>query len=139
MHPTTVLRIEGFGLFGAATAAYVALGAPAWLFLLLALAPDLSMLGYLAGPRAGSRLYNLFHTTVGPISLGALGLSTGVTALVWIALVWAAHIGADRAVGYGLKYPTGFGRTHLTRVDASTDPAGERSDGYADPVATGRE
>ena len=139
MHPTTVLRIEGLALFGAATAAYVALGAPLWLFLLLALAPDLSMLGYLAGPRVGSRLYNLFHTTVAPITLGALGLLTGAALPVWIALVWAAHVGADRAVGYGLKYPTGFERTHLTRVDARTDPGCERPDGYADPVAAGRE
>ncbi|MBB6646853.1 DUF4260 domain-containing protein [Halobellus ruber] len=139
MHPTTVLRIEGLALFGAATAAYVALGAPVWLFPVLALAPDLSMLGYLAGPRAGSRAYNLFHTTVAPISLGALGLLVGVTPLVWVALVWAAHIGADRAVGYGLKYPTEFRRTHLTRADAHTDPVGEPADGHADAVPIGRE
>ena len=38
----------------------------------------------------------------------------GVTPSVWVALVWAAHIGVDRAVGYGLKYPTGFKHTHLS-------------------------
>ncbi|WP_311171687.1 DUF4260 domain-containing protein [Halobellus ordinarius] len=121
MDPKTILRLEGVGLFAAATAAYFTLGGPVWLFLLLALAPDVSMLGYRAGPVVGSRLYNAFHTTVGPVALGAAGVLLGVTPLVWVALVWGAHIGADRAVGYGLKYPTGFTDTHLGSGTARTD------------------
>ena len=31
-------------------------------------------------------------------------------------LIWCAHIGFDRALGYGLKYAEGFGFTHLRRV-----------------------
>ena len=33
-----------------------------------------------------------------------------------LALIWIAHIGLDRALGYGLKYATGFGDTHLGRI-----------------------
>lgn len=122
MDPKTVLRFEGIALFGATTAAYFALDAPLWLFVVLALAPDLSMLGYLAGPRTGSHFYNAFHTYTAPIALGTVGLVIGVPPLVWVALVWAAHIGIDRAIGYGLKYPTGFKHTHLADGDSHTAP-----------------
>jgi hypothetical protein len=123
MNPRTVLRFEGLGLFSTTIAAYLALEAPLWLFLVLALAPDISMLGYLAGPQFGSRLYNAFHTYVGPIALGTGGFVLGMPPLVWVALVWTAHIGIDRAIGYGLKYPTGFTHTHLADVESPTDPA----------------
>ncbi len=33
-----------------------------------------------------------------------------------ISLIWLAHIGIDRALGYGLKYADGFGFTHLGRI-----------------------
>ena len=33
-----------------------------------------------------------------------------------VALIWLAHTGADRLFGYGLKYPTAFKDTHLSRV-----------------------
>lgn len=89
---------------------------------MLALAPDLSMLGYLAGPRPGSRVYNAAHTYVGPIALGAVGVVAAAPLATSVALVWAGHIGADRAIGYGLKYPTAFGDTHLDPTDASQEP-----------------
>jgi hypothetical protein len=85
------------------------------LFVLLFLVPDLSMLGYLSGYRTGAVSYNLFHTYVLPGFLAALGLFTGSPLLLSLALVWFAHIGFDRMVGYGLKYPTGFFDTHLRR------------------------
>lgn len=137
MDPKTILRFEGIALFGAATVAYFVLGAPVWLFVVLALVPDLSMLGYLAGARAGSSLYNAFHTYVAPIAFGAVGFWTGTTPLVWVALVWIAHIGMDRAVGYGLKYPTGFKHTHLTHEDSHSDPVSERIGGHVDPIPVG--
>lgn len=123
MNPRLVLRLEGIAVFLAATAAYFAVDGPLWLFLVLALAPDLSMLGYLAGDRVGSRVYNVFHTYVAPIALGAAGVGLSVPPAVQVALVWAAHIGADRAVGYGLKYPTGFKHTNLSMADNERDPA----------------
>jgi hypothetical protein len=74
------------------------------------------MVGYLAGPRLGSAAYNAAHTYLAPLACGALGLWAGADLLVLAALVWAAHVGVDRAVGYGRKYPSGFGDTHLDRV-----------------------
>ncbi|MDQ3328448.1 MAG: DUF4260 domain-containing protein [Chloroflexota bacterium] len=86
------------------------------LLVLLLLGPDLSMLGYLAGPRAGSRAYDAVHTYVSPGLLLGAGLHVGTPLAVRIALIWTAHIGLDRLLGYGLKYPSHFKDTHLQRV-----------------------
>ncbi|MFV9505191.1 MAG: DUF4260 family protein [Oscillochloridaceae bacterium umkhey_bin13] len=114
--PGLLLRIEGLVLFGGALALYAYLGANWWFFALLLLAPDLAILGYLAGPRLGSMLYNLTHTTVLPYLLGLLSLLSGSLLGLSLALIWLAHIGMDRMVGYGLKYRDGFRHTHLDRV-----------------------
>jgi Domain of unknown function (DUF4260) len=95
---------------------YWANGRSWWLFALLLLAPDASMVGYLAGPRFGAALYNVFHSYPLPALLGIFGLLAGAPLTVAVALVWFAHIGMDRLVGYGLKYPTDFKDTHLQRV-----------------------
>ena len=76
---------------------------------MLFLVPDLSMLGYLSGPQIGAVSYNLFHTQAPPGLLAAFGLLTRSSLLVSVALVWFSHIGFDRMVGFGLKYPTEFG------------------------------
>ena len=88
-----------------------------WLwFIILFLAPDLAFLAYLVSPRLGAIAYNALHSTLGPLALLALSawLEWGVTAP--IALIWLAHVGFDRALGYGLKYATAFGDTHLGRI-----------------------
>jgi len=101
----------------AVTAAlYARTGASWWLFAALWLAPDLSMLGYLAGPCRGARVYNAFHTYVGPVVLALSALLLHAHGLTPIALIWANHIGVDRLLGFGLKYADGFGFTHLGRV-----------------------
>lgn len=111
-----VLRAEGLGVIGLATLLYGRIGG-AWLwFGLLFLLPDLSMVGYLAGKRAGAVTYNLFHTYLVPFVLLAVGYGSGETGLIQVGLIWAAHIGMDRLLGYGLKYETGFKDTHLHRV-----------------------
>ena len=115
----TILRLEGFAVFAAALALYVHLGASWALFAALLLAPDLAMAGYLAGPRVGAAAYNLVHTTFAPLALGAAGLALAAPQVEALALIWLAHIGADRALGYGLKYATGFGDTHLGRFGRS--------------------
>jgi len=86
------------------------------MFLLLLLAPDLSMLGYLANPRLGSTIYNLAHTYVLPLALAGIGLEANFHVCVLLSLIWSAHIGVDRLLGYGLKYPTVFKDTHLQKV-----------------------
>jgi hypothetical protein len=114
--PRALLHAEGAVVFAAATLLYFHGDHPWWLYLLLALAPDLSMLGYLAGARAGAVAYDAAHTSAMPVVLAAVGVVADVRSFVAIGLVWLAHIGADRALGYGLKYASGFKDTHLQRV-----------------------
>lgn len=116
LSPAVVLRAEGMALLVLAALGYAQLGATWWLFAALILAPDLGLLGYLAGPRLGARTYNLTHTLVAPIALVATGLVAGAGTPTAIGLVWAAHIGLDRAAGFGLKHPTHFRDTHLQRA-----------------------
>lgn len=113
MQPTQFLRIEGLAVLAGALAVYFWLGGPVWLLLVLALAPDLSMAAYAAGPRLGSLGYNVVHTYLLPLGLAGLGLWFDAVLALQVAAVWAAHIGADRLAGYGLKYETGFKATHL--------------------------
>ena len=114
--PAFLLRAEGFALFLAATTIYWREDHSWILYLVLFLAPDLSMLGYLAGPRAGAYVYNMAHATVLPITLGLYGYLNDAPVAMAVALIWLAHIGFDRVLGYGLKYPTAFRDTHIARV-----------------------
>lgn len=111
------LRVEGALLAAAAVWGYFALGASGWLFAGLFLVPDVALLAFL-GPnrRLASSLYNLTHNLALPAALGAFGLIAGAPLAVSLALIWVAHIGFDRAIGYGLKYPDSFETTHLQRV-----------------------
>ena len=109
----THLRIEGFMALAAAVTAYWFLGGNWWLFAILLLAPDLSFFGLYAGPKTGAKIYNLAHTYAVPAVLGAIGWFGGIFWLTEVALIWAAHIGMDRAVGYGFKYPGFDHHTHL--------------------------
>lgn len=114
--PRVLLRIEGAGIFAIAAVLYWRLGEAWWLFAVLFLAPDLSFLAYLAGARVGALAYNLLHTVVGPILLALAALFLPYEPAMAIALIWLAHCGFDRALGYGLKYDAGFGFTHLGRI-----------------------
>lgn len=99
-----------------AIAIYFHAGHPWWLLVVLVLAPDLSMAGYLAGPGAGAAAYDAAHTYVLPTVLVAVGVIDDTNLATQLGLIWFTHIGVDRALGYGLKYPTGFKDTHLQRV-----------------------
>jgi hypothetical protein len=111
-----LLHAEGATVLATALFLYWYFNGSWLLFVLLLLAPDLSMLGYLKSVRLGSVTYNLAHTYSGPLLLLAAAFTGGWVAGVHLALIWLAHIGLDRMVGYGLKYPTGFKDTHLSRV-----------------------
>jgi len=111
-----LLRLEGTAVLAAAMILYNRLGFSWGLFALLLLTPDLAALGYLLNNRTGSRIYNLFHSYTVPL-LGALvAFLLPLPAAQPLALIWLAHIGMDRMVGYGLKYPQAFQDTHLGRV-----------------------
>jgi hypothetical protein len=111
--PRIILRLEGAAVLAVASAAYAHIGMGWMLFAVLFLVPDISMLGYLAGPRVGAATYNLGHTYILPVILGALGFLLSHQLLAALCLIWLAHVGFDRMLGYGLKYATAFGHTHL--------------------------
>ena len=114
--PRLLLRAEGLALATAALVAYFHAGY-GWVLLAgLALAPDVAFAAYAFGPRAGAVAYDLLHTEVFPLALAAACLVSGGGRGLQIALIWLTHIGVDRLVGYGLKYPTAFADTHLQRV-----------------------
>jgi hypothetical protein len=121
--PRTLLRFEGGAALAVAVVAYSAGGGRGSLFALLFLLPDLSMLGYLAGRRAGAACYNAAHSYLGPALLAALSMALGAHGLLGIACIWVAHVGFDRMLGYGLKYGTRFADTHLGLVGRARDAA----------------
>jgi Domain of unknown function (DUF4260) len=126
--PGVLLRVEGAAVCALSVLFYHDVGEPWWRFFVLFLWPDLFMLGYLVSVRVGTGLYNLVHNYVFPVALAAAALQEHRSALLSFALIWTAHIGADRALGYGLKYPTFFKDTHLQHVGKSqpTLPEGLR-------------
>jgi len=74
------------------------------------------MLGYLVNARMGAAVYNLVHTTTLPLFFVAFALLSKQLTLLPYLLIWLAHIGIDRMLGYGLKYPANFKDTHLQHV-----------------------
>ncbi len=112
----TLLRLEGLTLFAGMVVLYGAWDGSWWIFAMLFLAPDLSFLAYLSGPRTGALVYNAAHSYMAPVALLTLGFGFEAPLTLSIAMIWLAHIGFDRALGYGLKYAAGFTFTHLGRI-----------------------
>jgi Domain of unknown function (DUF4260) len=108
-----VLRLEGLCVLIAASLFYPKLGFSWGTFALFFLTPDLSFLGYLAGSRVGALTYNSAHSYIGAIACLVAGSLFIAPVLSCVGVIWCAHIGFDRALGYGLKYSAGFSFTHL--------------------------
>ena len=111
-----LLRLEGVVLFAGMTLLY-GLWEGSWgVYAALFLAPDLSFAAYIGGPKLGSIVYNAAHSYLGPVALMTVGLAVAAPLTLSLAMIWLAHIGIDRALGYGLKYQAGFAFTHLGRI-----------------------
>lgn len=110
--PRTLLRLEGACIFGCATWAYNRTGQGWWGFAAGLLLPDLAMAGYAANNSVGAASYNLVHTETPPLLLLSAGIAMADSFVSGVGLIWLAHIGMDRMLGYGLKYGS-FGHTHL--------------------------
>ncbi|MEK7571713.1 MAG: DUF4260 domain-containing protein [Patescibacteria group bacterium] len=109
-------HLEGLSIFLLSCYLYWILQFDLVLFLAVFLLPDLSMVGYLIDKKLGALCYNLIHnysTAVVFVILGIAGEAPIITAL---GIILAAHIGIDRFLGYGLKYPTHFKDTHLQKL-----------------------
>ncbi len=119
--PIVFQRIEAATLFVLMTALYFMLRGDVVRFLIMFIAIDLSLLGYLLGNKIGALVYNLGHNLAGPLLCITIGiLSYKTFGLASFGLVWLAHIGFDRALGLGLKFSDGFGHTHLGDVGKLT-------------------
>jgi hypothetical protein len=114
-----VLRLEGLLVMLAAMLAYDRSGAGWGTFAWFFLTPDLSFLGYLAGARVGAISYNVAHSYTGAVACLIASQLFATPLLLTAGIIWCAHIGFDRALGYGLKYATGFKLTHLGRIGRS--------------------
>ena len=118
----TLLRLEGLALFAGMTLLYAVWGGYWWVYAVLFLMPDLSFAAYLAGPRTGAIVYNAAHSYMAPMTLMISGFALASPLTLSIAMIWLAHIGIDRALGYGLKYQAGFTFTHLGRIGGAAMP-----------------
>lgn len=74
------------------------------------------MLGYIVNKKLGAAFYNSAHTYAAPLLVFAFLWCSGLSSSLWLILIWLAHLGLDRMVGYGLKYETAFKDTHLQRM-----------------------
>jgi hypothetical protein len=110
------LHLEGMAVLALCLYLYGSLQFSWILFLVVLFLPDISMVGYAFNHNTGAKVYNLFHTYIISILLVISGLFLSNSSILAIGLIWTAHIGMDRMLGYGLKYPTNFKDTHLNRV-----------------------
>lgn len=118
---TLLLRLEHAAIALLLLVAYQISGGSWWLFAALILVPDVSMAGYLGGPRMGAWCYNAVHSWLAPAALWLIALAVGSPLATQIAVILAAHIAIDRVFGYGLKRESGFHDTHLGRIGRSSE------------------
>lgn len=111
-----VLRLEAVAIAAALIVALYGWQPNIWLVVVVLIAPDLAMIGYLSGPRLGAQIYNAAHSVIGPALLAVAALYFASDLTLHIAALWALHIAIDRALGYGLKFPDAFQNTHLGRI-----------------------
>ena len=116
MTVSRLLRLEGLAVFITSILLFIEFKGTWWVYLVFILAPDLSMLGYLANVRTGAFTYNLVHNYMLPIALIFAGYFLKSDVPLFAGIILLGHIGADRLLGFGLKYPTTFKDTHLQRI-----------------------
>ncbi len=114
--PRWLLHLEGAATLALAAYIYRSCHFRGWLFALYFLGPDLAMLAYLKNATWGARSYNFVHTLTIPVLLLVVSRLLPGDPYLPYALIWISHIGFDRMLGYGLKYPTVFKDTHLQHV-----------------------
>jgi len=114
--PRLMLHAEGLALLVISVLFYARLDFSWLTFALLFFIPDLALLVYLVNKRSGAVVYNLLHTVILPLALGAFSYLAGSQTGIQVALIWLAHIGMDRAAGYGFKYPHKDKETHFSRI-----------------------
>jgi len=112
----TTLKVEELFMFGLGIYLFSVLPYQWWWFLVLILAPDIGMVGYLIGNKAGAFMYNMFHHKGAAIAVYLIGIYLSSPILQLIGVILFAHSAMDRILGYGLKYNKGFKFTHLGEI-----------------------
>jgi hypothetical protein len=115
LQPVPQRRVEAAAILVAAALAYDELGFAWSSFAIFFFAPDLSILAYLLGPRAGGRAYNCAHFYGWPAALGVIGALAGAPLALQAALIWGTHVAFDRVLGWGLKTEESFCHTDMGR------------------------
>ena len=115
--PRRFLQVEGVVLFGATLFLFNSTHQHWWWVPVLLFLPDLFMAGYARSTKLGALIYNIGHTYLLPTILALYGLHSHRPFIVGIGLIWLAHIGMDRVLGYGLKYDDNFKHTHLGSLE----------------------
>lgn len=109
-------RLEGLAILIASVITYFWLGYTWWVFVLLLFAVDVTLAGYIFGKEPGAIVYNIGHSLFLPITILGFAVVTEASAALGLTLIWTAHIGLDRTLGYGLKTTKGFEHTHLGKI-----------------------
>ena len=112
----TLIRLEEFALFLFSIYLFWLLAFPWWYFPVFLFVPDLSMLGYLAGPKIGAAVYNFVHHRGLALAYYVAGALLAIPVVSLVGVIILAHSSLDRALGYGLKLPESFNSTHLGRI-----------------------
>ena len=112
----SLLRLEELAQLLLATFIFAHLPYAWWVLPATFLLPDLSMMGYVAGPRVGAFCYNLAHHKALALAVGIGGWVLGQPLLLLAGTILLFHSAFDRLLGYGLKYSTGFKDTHLSKI-----------------------
>lgn len=112
----TLLKLEDLGLFGLSVWLFAQLDYSWWLYPALLLSPDLSVLGYLAGPGVGAATYNLVHHRGLAVLTYLLGAAIALPAAALAGVIILGHSSLYRVFGYGLKYPDSFRHTRLGMI-----------------------
>lgn len=110
------LKLEEAFLFALGVWLFSGLSYDWWLFLVLLLTPDISMIGYAVNSKTGAYSYNLFHHKGAAIVVYFVGIVTGLAWVQLMGIILFSHSSLDRIFGFGLKYPASFDHTHLGRM-----------------------
>jgi hypothetical protein len=116
-----LLKLEELALLAISIYALYIFNASWYWYLLLALGPDISMIGYAAGNKAGAATYNLFHHKGLAVAVFITGLILKDTTIQMIGITLFGHSSMDRFFGYGLKFNEGFKQTHLGVIGKASD------------------
>jgi hypothetical protein len=108
-----MVRIENGFAFAISFYIYIQLDFPIWLFFVLLLVPDITMIGYAFNNKTGALVYNFGHSFILPLLLALCYLYFSNDYLLIISIIWISHIFMDRLLGFGLKYKDSFNKTHL--------------------------